>query len=65
LLFTDASLQRERRLHRNLAHAGHIPDGERVIHVEPSRLADVPREQLIACVVLFVAAVVFVLVRLN
>ncbi|MEU1853940.1 hypothetical protein ABZ499_32955 [Streptomyces sp. NPDC019990] len=49
---TEGLYEAEARRHRNIAHAGLIPDGERAI-VEPmSRFLYVPRGQVIATMLL-------------
>ncbi|MFF4146962.1 hypothetical protein ACFY0A_37815 [Streptomyces sp. NPDC001698] len=62
---TDGVLQQEARRHRNIAHAGLIPDGERVINVPVAKLFDVPRGQAIASALLAAFLIVAFLVRLN
>jgi hypothetical protein len=53
----------EARRHRNLAHAGLIPDGERAIDVPVARLWDIPRGQAIASAALLVFLVAAVIMR--
>ncbi|MFJ4469534.1 hypothetical protein ACIP2X_18855 [Streptomyces sp. NPDC089424] len=60
---TDGLYQAEARRHRNLAHAGLIPDGERVIDVPVAGLMDIPRGQAIASAVLLVVLVAAVFMR--
>ncbi|MGX1301387.1 hypothetical protein [Streptomyces chartreusis] len=60
---TDGAYWTEARRHRNIAHAGLIPDGERAIDVPVARLWDVPRGQAIASVILLLVMVGAVLAR--
>ncbi|WP_411092273.1 hypothetical protein [Streptomyces sp. 049-1] len=60
---TDAAYWTEARRHRNIAHTGLIPDGERAIDVPVARLLDIPRGQAVASVILFLVVVGAVLAR--
>lgn len=63
LCVTDGAYRTEARRHRNLAHAGLIPDGERAIDVPVARLLDIPLGQAVASVILLLAMVTAVLLR--
>jgi hypothetical protein len=60
---TDGAYRTEERRHRNLAHAGLIPDGERAIDVPVANLLDIPRGQAVASAILLVVMVAAVLMR--
>ncbi|MDH6489620.1 hypothetical protein [Streptomyces sp. SAI-127] len=60
---TDGAYWTEARRHRNIAHAGLIPDGERAIYVPVANLLDIPRGQAVASAILFVVMVAAVFMR--
>lgn len=61
-VLTRSRAEAERRQHRDEFHGGRDPVGERIIKLEPFRLCDVPRNQLVfglcAVVVLVIATFV-------